>query len=186
MRDTLLDIGARMKCSKWGGHSYLPLYDELFTPRRDEPLTLVEFGIADGTSLRMWAEYFPNARIIGVDEHLQWVDLANRLSERISAHHHRQQDVEIGRIMDSFRPDIVIDDAGHDYSHELACFNRTWISLLPHGLYCIEDVQHPCQVGLWLEIAQQERAQATVHANWTSSELKDYRADDVLVVLRKR
>jgi cephalosporin hydroxylase len=186
MPESLLDIGARMKCSKWSGHTYLPIYDELFKDRRDEALTLVEFGIADGTSLLMWAAYFPKARIIGVDEHWRWVEPANKMHHRITAHHHRQQDDEVRRIMESFQPDIVIDDAGHDYSHEIICFANSWASLKSAGLYCIEDIQNPAEVGLWIERAFHNNATAVVHANFTSHEHQDVRPDDILVVLRKK
>lgn len=48
-------------------HDYLRHYDLLFNSFRAEKFSLVEFGCYEGSSLRMWEEYFPNADIYGVD-----------------------------------------------------------------------------------------------------------------------
>ena len=50
-----------------GGHNYTELYERLFFPWKDEPITIFEIGIADGGSLAMWQAYFPKARIFAVD-----------------------------------------------------------------------------------------------------------------------
>src|SRR5687768_18481069 len=50
-----------------GGHNYTELYERLFFPWKDEPITIFEIGIADGGSLEMWQAYFPHARIYAVD-----------------------------------------------------------------------------------------------------------------------
>ena len=179
MRESLLQIGARLRSSKWGGKSYLPVYDELFKTWRDEPITIVEIGIDHGNSLQMWLEYFTKARIIGIDGCLEYVTWANKMHPRISAHHHLQQDAEVGRIMSTFAPTIIVDDASHDHVAEMITFNNCWQYIQPGGLYCIEDIQHAHEIPIWKHIG------ATVYAGYTSSEWGDYRYDDVLVVLRK-
>lgn len=178
-RLTLLEIGARTKSSKWGAHSYLPVYDRLFLRFRDLPITLVEFGIDQGNSLLMWLEYFPKARIIGIDNMLENVTRANVLDRRITAHHHQQQDAEVGRIMATFKPHVIIDDAGHDHQHQSICFAMCWEHLQQGGYYVVEDIQRGCYVKEWRERG------AEIYEGYTSSELGDYRYDDVLAIFEK-
>ena len=42
-------------------------YDFLFSRFREEKFALIEFGCADGASLRTWEQYFVSAEIYGVD-----------------------------------------------------------------------------------------------------------------------
>ena len=48
-------------------HDYLRHYEFLFNNFKFDEFSLIEFGCADGASLRMWEEYFPKADIYGVD-----------------------------------------------------------------------------------------------------------------------
>ena len=42
-------------------------YDKEFAKYRDQPIQLLEIGIHRGGSLALWHEYFPCAKIIGID-----------------------------------------------------------------------------------------------------------------------
>lgn len=48
-----------------GHHGYLPLYERHLV--REEITTLLEVGVFNGGSLRMWARWLPKARIVGID-----------------------------------------------------------------------------------------------------------------------
>src|SRR5262245_6318262 len=51
---------------KW--ELYLGVYETLFAPLREKPITLLEIGVQNGGSLEIWGEYFRNATaIVGVD-----------------------------------------------------------------------------------------------------------------------
>jgi hypothetical protein len=95
-----------------GEHGYTRCYEELWGSRRDEPLTLLEFGVGAGDSLRMWKEYFPNAQIAAVD-----------VAEGARGHADSRVSVFVGRQDDEALPgtvarafpggfDIIIDDGG--------------------------------------------------------------------------
>lgn len=64
------------------GHAYTLVYEPLFEQLRDRPINLLEIGLSiggpelgqpasrkvtDAPSIRMWHEYFPKARIFGID-----------------------------------------------------------------------------------------------------------------------
>ncbi len=59
------------------GHDYCRrVYEKLFEPLRDHPITLVELGVFKGQSLATWAQYFhPESTIIGIDLYPQLCEL---------------------------------------------------------------------------------------------------------------
>ena len=48
-------------------HNYCNKYDKILFPLREKFTNILEIGVANGSSVRMWEEYFPNATIHGVD-----------------------------------------------------------------------------------------------------------------------
>jgi predicted O-methyltransferase YrrM len=121
-------------------HNYVKVYEKHFAPLRDRALQLLEIGIKEGASLRTWAEYFPNARVFGLDLH---AECAAEATDRIDVFVGRQQDTEfLGRVcrgMDD-RLDIVIDDGSHHNPFTLASFEFLFPRLAPGGIYVIEDL----------------------------------------------
>lgn len=53
------------KCSMM--HNYLDKYAFFLEKFRTQPIRLLELGVFNGSSVRMWQEYFPRAEIFGVD-----------------------------------------------------------------------------------------------------------------------
>lgn len=49
------------------GERYTDIYDKYLNNLRDCSFNFLEIGVRDGSSLRMWSEYFPKAQIIGID-----------------------------------------------------------------------------------------------------------------------
>ena len=63
MRQTLTELCNRFGTDKGttvGGwpHAYSELYEPLFAPWRDQVVRLLEIGVFDGASLRVWETYF--------------------------------------------------------------------------------------------------------------------------------
>lgn len=66
--ETLDEIGLKHKTDKSSmTHCYLGNYEKYFESWRDKEFTLLELGVAAGNSIRMWREYFPNAKVYGID-----------------------------------------------------------------------------------------------------------------------
>ncbi len=52
----------------FGWHAaYLEVYERLLLPYREEKCSVVEIGTDGGGGLRMYQDYFPNGKIIGMD-----------------------------------------------------------------------------------------------------------------------
>lgn len=131
--------------------SYLNTYDELFTPIRDEPITLLELGWGEwdpeqkthanpnvgGRSARMWREYFPYASIHIVDIEAK--------KNTVSGVELWQGDQTDKKFLDGIASaaggfDIVVDDCSHISSKTIRSFEILWEHVKPGGFYCIEDL----------------------------------------------
>jgi tetratricopeptide (TPR) repeat protein len=119
-------------------HNYLINYERLFAPFRDAAITLLEIGVFNGASLKLWEDYFPRATIVGVD-----------IQERCRQYAGGRRIVEIASQADSnemmavglkYRPTIVIDDGSHQADHILITFDALYPKLAEGGIYIVEDV----------------------------------------------
>jgi hypothetical protein len=144
--DPLTRIALRHGTDKWGAHFYTPVYHQLFAHLREKPVRLFEIGIGGyefarlgGASLAMWADYFPNGRILGIDVCAKTLDLGPRVSIRQGS---QDDAVFLARMSAEHGPfDIVIDDGSHVPAHVIASFDVLFPLLADGGLYVIEDVQ---------------------------------------------
>ena len=50
-------------------HGYIEIYENYFQELRENNLTILELGVADGKSLLTWSDYFKNSKIVGIDIH---------------------------------------------------------------------------------------------------------------------
>jgi hypothetical protein len=142
MTELSLDaIGLRFGTDKASRHhDYLNFYEQVFAPRRREPLTLLEIGVFNGASLRTWREYFPNARIVGADIE----PLARRWrGDRIEIEYMDQSNLEdLTRVAMKHGPfDIIIEDGSHLWEHQITSLKTLYPFLRPGGLYVVEDLQ---------------------------------------------
>jgi len=102
----------------------------------------MEMGLWAGDSLRIWREYFPNARIVGVDITLK------RLEGDFPG-----IDILEGDIMDvnflqdlieKYAPfDVVVDDASHFSEQHIYVLGCLWPHIKLGGYYFIEDIGIP-------------------------------------------
>lgn len=118
--------------------NYLVHYGRMLSDFRDQPITLMEIGIFNGASLRLWERYFSNATIVGVD-----------IQQSRSRFARGRVKVEIGSADDpeflvavsaKYPPDVIIDDASHRADHIIFAFERLYPTLRPGGCYIVEDV----------------------------------------------
>lgn len=133
---SLSDLAAKYGTDKLD-HGYIPHYERHLP---FGPITLLEVGVWEGASLRMWRDYYSSheSQIVGVDKHDRDIKIDG---VKIII---QDQDDEIGwhclgQLAGGF--DVIIDDASHISSKTIATFTQTWPWLAPGGLYVIEDLQ---------------------------------------------
>ena len=142
------------KSTTYGGvpgdtcHNYTPAYHEMFGHRRETVRRVLEVGVNAGSSLRMWAEYFPNADVVGLDIRREVLFTAGR----VQCHYADQGDPESLRAAVEASGgglfDLIIDDGSHDYTHQLVTAETLLPYLTPDGVFVIEDIQVDCRPDL--------------------------------------
>ena len=144
--DPLTRLAIKHGTDKWGPHFYTPVYHELFSARRDRPIRLLEIGVGGygfktvgGGSLAMWADYFSNSQITGIDV----AEKRLSLGPRVKLFRGSQDDpIFLKQVCEERGPfDIVIDDGSHVPKQVVASFEILFPFLVNGGLYVIEDVQ---------------------------------------------
>lgn len=170
----LATLGRRHGTDK-GGHSfkgvsYLDLYEQHFRTLRDRNLTLLEIGVLNGCSLRMWRDYFPNAQIVGVD-----IDPASRRHEgdRIRVYVGSQDDetmlAQIGRETGGL--DLVIDDGSHLTPLTIATFQHLFPYVRSGGWYIIEDLANSYQ-----DLSEPSKQWPGMHLNSPTTDRREQRS----------
>ncbi len=152
-------LAQKYGADKWGKHHYTPVYYEMFKDRRvaykpfNEKVPLppsirriqggiakvLEIGVAEGASLFMWREFFPEAMIFGMDN--DWKRIFR--DKRIRVFEGDQSETEDLLLIEKLTGtdlDLVIDDGSHKPVDQL----RTCLTLMPilneDVTYVIEDV----------------------------------------------
>ena len=120
-----------------GIHDYTDHYRRILRPLRSKPLTLLEIGILNGASLRLWRRFLPRARIVGIDLELPELDLPG-----VEMHAGDQSDQAfLASLVSRYGGfDVVIDDGSHIAAHIQASFQALFPAVSPGGWYVIEDL----------------------------------------------
>jgi ubiquinone/menaquinone biosynthesis C-methylase UbiE len=136
----LNDIGLKYQTDKSSiCHHYTKQYEFHFASIRESVNKVLEIGVLKGASLKMWADYFPNAEIVGLDINPEIKEFDNQRIKVLCAN---QADDKSLKLLESISPfDIIIDDGSHWAEHYLFSFFNLFKLLKPGGLYFIEDLQ---------------------------------------------
>jgi hypothetical protein len=141
-------------------HDSTPTYNKILNPLRQSINLVLEIGIGNsglmepicgpkykpGASLRMWRDYFPNARIVGCDI----LDSVIFNEDRIDTYVANQSDKDslLSLVTEDINPesgyiDLIVDDGSHGENDQRISFETLWQFVRPNGgLYIIE--------GIWL------------------------------------
>lgn len=134
---SLQGIGQQEYTSKvpWG---YLDIYERLWKPIQDKPITLLEIGVYNGNSMRTWCRWFTTATIVGIDKNPD-----NPMNtDRAEIHFGLQDDIGfLESVANQYKGfDIIIDDGSHVWNDQKISFEFLWDYIKPGGMYIIEDL----------------------------------------------
>ena len=117
---------------------YFETYYSFFLSFKYRKINILEIGVLDGESLRIWRDFFPNANICGFDIEKKNVNIPN-----VDIRFGDQTDVKfLGEIINDYKKfDIIIDDGSHISKHIIRTFTYLFDYLNENGLYVIEDLQ---------------------------------------------
>jgi len=117
-------------------HTYIPVYERILEPYRNKDISLLEIGIAQGQSLKLWKEYFnDNSKILGVDVNPECSKYKQSNIDVIINYAHVPENYTNKTF------DIIIDDGSHVFEDQVLCFNLLFSKHLNSGgIYIIEDI----------------------------------------------
>jgi GR25 family glycosyltransferase involved in LPS biosynthesis len=121
-------------------HSYIDVYENLFKNRQLSVKNVLEIGIEKGGSLKLWNDYFVNAKIYGLDINGPPQFLSKY--ERIITHKWDAYcDDTIQYFLDKdIKFDIIIDDGPHSLESMIYSVKNYTKLLATNGILIIEDV----------------------------------------------
>lgn len=126
-----------IETDKSWAHQYIHVYEALFEPIRANVQNVLEIGVMDGDSLRMWRDYFDQAQICGIDID----DRTNRMveEERINVIIADAYTPEAMSIFDT-KFDVIVDDGPHSLVTQMFCAQHYSNLLSSNGVLVIEDI----------------------------------------------
>ena len=140
-------------------HEFLGFYQDELSGFDDRSFTLLEIGVKEGASLRMWSAWFPKAQIVGVD-----IEPSADQARRLGNTHVRIGDAgdpaTLAAIIKEFgRPSIAIDDGSHRWHHQVTALQTLWPAITPGGCFIMEDLHTSFPV-----LADEYRGSGTISA----------------------
>lgn len=156
-------------------HSYTPYYYDLFKARQLEIKKVLEIGAGEGASLRMWQDFFPNAKIYSAENEDHRIFTEDRI-EVIKCDQSSLKDLENLIEKTGIDIDFVVDDGSHIPAHQVFTCLKLMPLLKNDVIYIIEDV------------ADQSIEKYFVDYNYVIPQLSHTkrRYDDRLVVIRNK
>lgn len=127
-------------------HDYCRHLDRFFDALRYNPIKLLEIGVGGGESIQTWLEYFPQAKVFGIDmvhDTNPWNTPKLPPHERYKFIHGDQSSMVFWKSFVAMHGgdwDIIIDDGSHISNHMIVTFNFMWDFVKSGGLYEVEDL----------------------------------------------
>lgn len=134
------DMAIKYKADKSSRyHNYAVKYDKILFPFRESFSSVLEIGVSQGQSMRMWADYFPKATIHGADIS-KASQVCESYSNRIKFHLLDQRNEAQLKNLEQFSPfDLIIDDGNHFWMEQILTFQTLFPYVRKGGIYIVED-----------------------------------------------
>jgi len=133
------EIGQDITDKVWR-HRYDRFYPLFLERLRDKEFNMLEIGIDQGGSFKLWNEYFPKAKMWGVDI-LPKASFNERLTI-IQADQSIPEGIEKVSQLSPKDCEFIIDDGSHVAEHQIKTFHKLFQeNLKPGGVYIIEDIE---------------------------------------------
>jgi len=117
-------------------HDFASRYDRYFCHLRDEEISLLELGIYQGASLKMWEDYFLKGKVFGFDIQIPRYDGEATLIQGNQSNLDDLADL----VALTGQVDIIIDDGSHLHADQVTSFECLWEYVKSGGYYVIEDI----------------------------------------------
>lgn len=131
-----------LKTDKITHHGYHRFYAFHLNDIRNEKFTMLEIGVHQGESLKMWKKFFPQVNIYGMDimnmGSIDGIEIFQADQSKIEDLKKFEKYVIDNNIKDL---KLIIDDGSHNPEHQCQTFNCYFSILQEGGTYIIEDIE---------------------------------------------
>jgi cephalosporin hydroxylase len=126
-------------------HSYLGLYQKLLISKKETARNVLEVGIFNGGSIKLWHDFFPNATIYGLDiipiKNL-WSEIKNKQRIKLGRYDAYDNDFFKTHFLDkNIKFDFMLDDGPHTLESMIQFIKLYSQIMTDDGILIIEDVQ---------------------------------------------
>ena len=126
-------------------HYYLETYESLFLNKKNSALNILEIGVSEGGSIKLWYDYFLNANIYGLDIRKikdMWDELKNKPRIKLGCFDSYTETFFENQMKPlNVKFDIVIDDGPHTLESMIFFIKNYSTLLTTDGILVVEDVQ---------------------------------------------
>lgn len=142
-------------------HSYLPLYDKLLRSKKETATRVLEVGIYQGGSIKLWHDYFKGAIVYGLDiMNINDVYDGIKNNEQIvlytSINAYDYEFFKTTFLDKNLKFDFLLDDGPHSFE-SMVNFVKLYSQIMADdGILIIEDVQDWTWIDKLSEIVPEE------------------------------
>ena len=148
---SLIELVDNSKTDKNTVHSYLPLYQQLLIKKKDTAKNVLEIGICSGGSIKLWNDFFVNAKIHGLDiipiENI-WSEIKNDNIALYNSNAYDDTFFNENFLDKNIKFDVLIDDGPHTLVSMIKFIQLYSKVMADDGILIIEDIQSVD----WIEI----------------------------------
>ena len=167
-------------------HSYLDTYEDLFSKFRNKDINLLEIGIGNGGSLKLWQKYFTGkSNIYCIDISFDEVTHKDLVSQENMTIIWKDIESCTPSILNPIMFDIVIEDGSHYLKHQIKSWELFKDRLNPGGILVIEDIV-PESYDYFLNLSQKIPNSKLIDLRHIKSRFDNFVFDNVLFVYENK
>jgi hypothetical protein len=162
-------------------HDYIDAYySNEFSPKKDEPIRLLEIGIYQGASTYLFRDFFTKAEIIAFENNGEHGGVFN--IEGVTIHWQDGYSDASVALYENDYFDYIIDDGPHTLQSQILSVKKWGNKIKPDGKLIIEDIQSQSDLAAIIKAAGEERFKAKVF------DMRDNkrRYDDIIIEITKQ
>jgi hypothetical protein len=151
-KSSLVNLADNLRTDKNTCHSYLPLYESLFSEKKTYAKNILEIGIFHGGSIKLWRDYFDIATIHGLDmiedDALRWTDIKydDRINLYTGIDAYDETFFNSNFLSKNIKFDVMLDDGPHSVNSQQKFIQLYSQLLTENGILIVEDVQSPSYI----------------------------------------
>jgi len=167
-------------------HSYLDTYEDLFSKFRNKDINLLEIGIGNGGSLKLWQKYFTKkSNIYCIDIGFAEVTHTDLVSQENITMIWKDIESCTPSILSPIMFDIVIEDGSHTLEHQIKSWEVFKDRLNPGGILVIEDIA-PESYDYFLNLSQKISNSKLIDLRHIKSRFDNFVFDNILFVYENK